>query len=404
MNVFILNHYERLSPRVALEARSLKKMGNSITVINWQRNPDRNIAPDPELHSYQVKWITLKAAKGSANIVATFPKLYKEIWGLLKEEIPDIIHCTHFFLLPIAILVAKKKKCKVVYDAYERYAIDLADYYFPFLKTWIAKLIEAVENLLVRRVDGVLTISSAGEVLERRYRKLCRNAEVIYNVPSLKSFARTSKKEELEKKYRGRYVLSYVGGLVKEKGLFLLIDVLDAIKLKYPEVQLLLIGEFDSLQERDEFFGHIKNRALEKHVEVLPWLPYDNMLDYLEISHIGLAPHQKQARFKLVGKGTGRKFFTYMQAGIPVISTNLGEIAKVIEDENCGLLVDTTSVHELVEAVTFLLGNMDDAKKMGENGKAAILGKYNWEREEEKLFQVYGRLNEDSHSSKYITD
>lgn len=392
MRIVILNHFERFSPRVALETTALKQNGYDLTVLSWCRNLDGHAGLGDQLNGLSVKWVTVRSTKASSRLLLSLPKLYERIWQFLKEEEFDVIHCTHLFLLPIAIFVAKKKKCKVVYDAYERHAVDLADYYFPFLKTWIAKLIEVVENLMVRRVDGVLTISSAGEVLEKRYRKLCGNVEVIYNVPSLRSFTRNSKKKDLEEKYRGRYLLSYVGGLIKGKGLFQLIDMLDAIRLRYPEVLLQLIGEFGSLQEKEEFFSHIKSRALGGHVEVLPYLQYDDMLDYLELAHIGLALHQQQARFKLVGKGAGRKFFTYMQAGVPVISTNFGEIAKVIEEEKCGVLVDTTSVQEIVEAVTFLLENKDIAKKMGENGKAAILEKYNWEIEEKKLHQVYEKL------------
>ena len=81
-----------------------------------------------------------------------------------------------------------------------------------------------------------------------------------------------------------------------------------------------------------------------------------------------------------------------MHAGLPVVSTNFGEIAKVIEEEKCGILVDTNSSRAIADAVKLLLKNESLARKMSLNGRRAIRMKYNWEKESKKLLKVYNSV------------
>lgn len=393
MKIAILNSYERLSPRVALEVDTLARLNNSIVVIGWSRNADKTKELPQELNGFQVRWITVQASRGSLSIFYTLLSLYREAWKAIKEIKCDVIHCTHLLLLPVAVFAAKKKKCKIVYDAYERYAVDFADYYVPFFKSQFRSLIESVENFFVRRVDGILTIPTVDEILAHRYKRLCRNVEVICNVPFSTFRIDDALLRRLSFKYKDRLLMTYVGGLTEDKGLFRMVDVLNLVKDKFPKVLLLLIGNFDSPQLEKDFLAYVENKGLKPYVELIPYLPYNDMLHYLRVSCIGLALHQPMERFNLVAKGSGRKFFTYMQVGLPIISTNMGEVASVIKEEQCGILVDTTSAQAVADAVVYLFNNEKIAKKMSANGSKAIAERYNWEIESKKLLQVYERLS-----------
>lgn len=389
MKVVILNHYERLSPRVALEVETLGQQGYDITIVKWYRNHEKFSVLEHEEKGFPVRWIFLSSPKGSKKIVFVLPRLYKKIRNLLGKEEFDIIHCTHLYLLPAVIFGAKKNNAKVIYDAYGRYAISIAENYFPFLKSVMIRLMEIIENILVKRVDGILTISSVNEVFYKRYKKFCKNVEVLYNVPSLSTHINELEIAKLKDMYKGRYIICYVGGLEKDRGLFRLVEILDLVKKQSRNILLLLIGEFCSLGDKEKFLERIKKRDLESYVKIIRWIPYNEMFQYVKISHIGLAIYRQRERFKVVGKATGRKFFTYMHAGIPIVSRSFGEIGKVVEEERCGILVDTTSAQAIAKAIIFLFKNDGIAKEMGENGRRAIREKYNWEIESQKLLKVY---------------
>ncbi|UCH97117.1 MAG: glycosyltransferase, partial [Candidatus Aminicenantes bacterium] len=79
------------------------------------------------------------------------------------------------------------------------------------------------------------------------------------------------------------------------------------------------------------------------------------------------------------------KFFEYMSAGIPIICSDFPVWRQLVGGAGAGLLVHPFDQQAIVNAVEFLKTHPDEAKKMGENGKKAVLEKYNWSVEEKKL-------------------
>ena len=86
------------------------------------------------------------------------------------------------------------------------------------------------------------------------------------------------------------------------------------------------------------------------------------------------------------------KMFEYMLAGIPVIASDFPILKEIIEKENCGICVDPLDSRSIGAAITWLNKNDAEAKVMGENGKKAVIEKYNWANEEQKLYQVYDEV------------
>jgi glycosyltransferase involved in cell wall biosynthesis len=127
------------------------------------------------------------------------------------------------------------------------------------------------------------------------------------------------------------------------------------------------------------------------------------MLHYLSQAQVGIGLFQEGYVSPLLGKGTARKIFTYMQAGIPIVSTRFTEVAKVVEEEHCGILVDPSSPQEIAAAVETLLTEPTLARQMGEQGKRAILSKYNWELEERKVVGLYDRVRQVSPGSARVS-
>jgi len=138
--------------------------------------------------------------------------------------------------------------------------------------------------------------------------------------------------------------------------------------------------------------GYIKQQGLEGNVEFLDWMPYNELLRYLKCANVGLALHQPIHRYWLVSRGNGRKFFSYMQASLPIVGPEFGEVGQVVRDEKCGILCDTTDPRKVANAIIYLLKHPQEAKSMGNRGRRAIELKYNWDIEKDKLLKVYHKL------------
>ena len=58
-----------------------------------------------------------------------------------------------------------------------------------------------------------------------------------------------------------------------------------------------------------------------------------------------------------------------------------------------GLLYDSTSPDALAAGVLRMLSDKDGLRRMGENGRRAVQEKWNWDKMEARLFEVYDELD-----------
>ena len=86
------------------------------------------------------------------------------------------------------------------------------------------------------------------------------------------------------------------------------------------------------------------------------------------------------------------KLFEYMSAGIPVIASNFPLWQQIVEGNKCGLCVDPLNTRAIAEAIDYMVEHPEEAEEMGQNGREAVLEKYNWEIEEQKLLSFYQQV------------
>ncbi len=86
------------------------------------------------------------------------------------------------------------------------------------------------------------------------------------------------------------------------------------------------------------------------------------------------------------------KLFEYMAAALPVVASDFPAWRAIVEEAQCGILVDPTSPSETAEAIDWLLDHPADARAMGGRGREAVLKRFNWEAESSRLLDLYDAL------------
>ena len=185
-------------------------------------------------------------------------------------------------------------------------------------------------------------------------------------------------------------MLVYVGGISPEKGALVAVACLARLRDAHPEATLRFVGSVQA--GRDRVRRSIDAAGLEGAVEWFEWRPYEEMLALIEGADVGLALHQPQSRFERVSTGNGRKFFSYMQAGLPIVGPAFGEVGEVVRETDCGVLVDTTDVEEVATAVESLLGDPESREHMARRGREAVATRYNWDEEKRKFLAGYDAM------------
>ena len=78
-----------------------------------------------------------------------------------------------------------------------------------------------------------------------------------------------------------------------------------------------------------------------------------------------------------------------MLKGIPVIMPDFGEWIDFNKENNCGINVNPNNHDEVAGAIKHLNNNPQEKARLGDNGRRAVLEKYNWNLAEERLINLY---------------
>jgi glycosyltransferase involved in cell wall biosynthesis len=287
----------------------------------------------------------------------------------------DVYHFHDPELLPIGFVLRFLGK-GVIYDAHEDLPRDI------LIKTWIPRplrrlvshFLEAVEWVAGRTMSGIV---AATPVIAKRFPE-DRTALV-------QNFARAAEFESCRTDPpSGSPVIAYVGSISIERCAMEMVGAM--CKLSYwPHPRLALVGPMPSAKLNASL------TALPgwRHVDYRGLLDRDGVGSVLGQACIGLAlfhPVQSYMDSQPV------KFFEYMAAGIPVITSDFPRFRRIIEAEGCGLCVSPRGIDAIAAAIDHLLANPKEAQAMGERGKALVLRSYSWESEERALLRLYERV------------
>ncbi len=286
----------------------------------------------------------------------------------------DIYHLHDPELLWVGLVLSLKGKA-VIFDAHEDVPLQLLNkpYLTPMALRVIAKVYAVFERFACRRFTGVVAATPS---IGTKFKTINPETIEVCNYPILKEFSACQNWGKKPKE------ICYVGGLSDVRGTRQLVAAMALVK---HEVRLNLVGGFSEPELHRELQAepgwarvneyHVQDRVgvsavyARSRAGLVTLLPIPNYLEALPI-----------------------KMFEYMSAGIPVIASNFVLWREIVEDNRCGLCVNPESPAEIAAAIDFLMTHPAEAKKMGENGRKAVLTRYNWRNEESVLVDFYRHI------------
>jgi glycosyltransferase involved in cell wall biosynthesis len=303
----------------------------------------------------------------------------KVLWRLYRlavREDADVYHFHDPELILVGLLLKLRGK-KVIWDAHEHYPNSILDKYYIWkpVRGLIAKSFDLFERAVVRCFDYVIyTTPSVGA----RYATMKVRSGRVENYPILK-LSEAVRRQPQDK-------IIYLGGMSRIRGLAEVVEAFALAVRKYPHWQLCLVGLYHPASFEGELRGLARKLGVEASVQFIPWVPYEEkerLSSQASMGVITYLPHPNNTSC------LPNKLFDYMLVGLPVIASNFPLYREVVETSRCGLLVDPAKPPEIAAAMEYLIEHPDEARQMGENGRRAVLEKYNWEKESERLLKIY---------------
>ncbi|MDP4085844.1 MAG: glycosyltransferase family 4 protein [Bacillota bacterium] len=319
--------------------------------------------------------VDVHAGNRYLRIVKGPQKVYKKA----LEVNADVYHFHDPELLPIGVLLKRKGK-KVIYDVHEDVPEQvLSKEWIPsFLRVPISKIVKRVERFASKRFDAVVT---ATPTINERFETYNPNSVSIHNFPITNELM----SEDLPSSEQAvKQSAIYIGGITKLRGIEEMVDAIELVNQK-TTIPLTLAGKFspESLEEQ------VKKQSGWKYVNHVGWLNREEVREYLGQAFVGLVLLHPEPRYMV---SYPIKLFEYMSAGIPVIASDFPVWREIIEDSGCGICVDPQNIKEISDAILWFYENPEEAKRLGKNGREAILKKYSWENEAARLTALYKKL------------
>ncbi len=177
--------------------------------------------------------------------------------------------------------------------------------------------------------------------------------------------------------YNNRNLL-FLGRLCKEKGIGELLDVLPEVAASFPDVKLYLGGIWADapLKEKAEQSGPA--------VEYLGWLGEAEKQRYMKKCSIFVLPTYFE--------GQPVSLLEAMAEGMAILTTEVGGIPQMLQNETNALLIPPKSQESLAEGLKKLLSDEELRRRYGEEARKRAVEQYDIVRSVDKLCALYNRM------------
>jgi glycosyltransferase involved in cell wall biosynthesis len=376
-----------IPPRVDLQCKSLKKFGYSVGAVahaSEQSLGGTHLNDVVRVHTpIRNRLLKTKVPKTMRVTIGHLEYIFRVAHNLARKVTAgDIVQLSHPFLLTLVPLL-KSKKVRIYYDAFEFYTLTLPELGLPGRAfSWLSG---SLENRYVPVINGVLCVSSRDNWLKQRLKSLNPNTQEIWNLPSLEYSTDDKLSSEIRQRFFGKELIVYAGGLKPQKGLANFPDIVSRVVRKCATAHFLVIGK---IKVHGDAQTWLIREGLDQHCTYIPWLSFNALYTYLVEASVGLILAVPTGSHLLLGPGGGRKLFTYMAAGLPVVAPIHSTSWDLVTTEKIGVQVDTTRAKDVAKGVLALLEQSQLRKEMADRAKYLFLEKYNWECHESKYIKL----------------
>ena len=295
---------------------------------------------------------------------------------IIKIIKPDIIQASDAKELFIGYLAKKRSKAISIYDSHEDYFRQVFDYCKNiFIKIIYSSFIYLIELIYARSYDYVFCVD---EYLLDKYKKKLYNAKKVELMRCFPNAFRTSLYEDPKRfENKNELHLVYVGNVNTFRG------IIECSKY---------VATYNSENNCKHVYFHIysnKHRIIDELVKnhliiSHSTIDYPDLIKELELYDVGIClwlPIKKYHR------NLPMKNFDYMGAGLPIITSNFGNLKKYIGLSQAGICINPLSYVDFKSAINRLF-DPQERIFFSNNGINFVREKNNFENESKEYIKL----------------
>ncbi|MBU4273941.1 MAG: glycosyltransferase family 4 protein [Planctomycetes bacterium] len=270
----------------------------------------------------------------------------------------------------------------VVWDVHEPYVEKVA------IRKWIPRMLKPLvriawerrERSLVKRCAAVVT---ATQWLAPRYYEMHDRVVVVANYPRVPNLS------EETTATRDPCSMVFTGLICESRGLLQTIQAMSILAQRGIRLVLELAGIPETKDILPQLFSEVERLGLRDRVVFHGLLPHVDVVNLQHRCGIGLELSFPDAGSKV---GFPIKMLEFMLAGLPLVYSDLPTFKYFAGSTNAGIAVEPTSSQQIANAIERLVSHPELARQMGQNGRRAIMERFNWDSQWCELRKLYDEL------------
>lgn len=316
--------------------------------------------------------LALRTRNLPTNLLAQMLKYVELAWAVYRvarRENVDVISVHTIALLPIGALVKAGLGTRLVYDAHE---LETETHGRSGLRQALARMLE---RSMIAAADLTIVVSPGIENWYRRTYGL-KNIITVLNAPERSTKLPSNRIREATGVGTDRTVLLYQGALVSGRGIDHLLTAAPALADR--GYDLVFMG-YGSMRARIEGVA-----AIQSNVHFLPAVAPAEVMAYTSSADIGLCSIEDSClSYRL---SLPNKLFEYLFSGLPVIASDLPDMARILQLHRVGTVVDRWEAEDILGALKTIDALRDATLTVRLDEVAAL---YGWSRQKANMAAAY---------------
>ncbi len=367
-----------IAPHVYGLAKALAKYGNDVGVVtlDFPGTPDYE-----EVEGFKV--YRSKTEIGHPNfLVWAFlfnHYLEKRLAAANKDLNFDLVHIHDWLVAPSGVgfkhFLDKPLVCTMHSTEHGRSSLHSSDSYMIDGMEWWS-CYEAAQVI-------VTSNSMKGEVCGH-FHVPWEKVDVIPNGVEAEKYDRNVNRWAIRRRFgvsdHEKMVL-YVGRLVPQKGVEYLIRAIPRISWRFPEAKLVIVGE-GWMRSHLEWVADQSGQRWR--INFAGFIPDDDLVALTRSADVMVVPS--------VYEPFGIVALEGMAAGVPVVASQLGGLAEVVEHDRTGVWVYPRSPDSIAWGVERVLSDAGYRDWLVANGYEAVKNRFSWDTVARQTVEVYKRV------------
>jgi glycogen synthase len=252
------------------------------------------------------------------------------------------------------------------------------------------RIICNIEYGLIKHSDRVICCSNYMlHHIHENFHIPANKIDVIPNAVDITQFNVTPKIHQIIANLWQRYKISpkrkvilYVGRLVQQKGVHILLDAFEKLnREKIHNLSLIIVGEGPL---KKSLLAAVNSRGLQENIHLIGFVDESTLLALYRSANICVIPS--------IYEPFGIVALEAMASGVPIVVSNVGGLSEIVENGITGLEFSAGDANSLVAAIRRLLEEPLLAESLTQRGyNSLVVRGYDWDLVAKKTIQIYNQ-------------